>query len=172
MRKALLVVALAAIASPAFAQVQDASPTHFLIERTVQIDAAPLEMWDTFVRIGDWWHPDHTYSGDASRLSLDPVPGGCFCEALPSGGFAVHMNLGYVDPGTAVRMIGGLGPLQEFPVSGAMTWEFAASEGGTALTLRYRVSGVVDGGLDGWAEAVDGVLAQQLERLQALLADS
>ena len=172
MRNALAACFLVCLTSPVFAQVSEASPNHFLIERTVQINATPMELWDQFVRIGEWWHPDHTHTGDSSRLSLDPTPGGCFCEALASGGFAVHMNLGHVDPGIAVRMLGGLGPLQEYPVSGAMTWEFNFNDDGTALTLRYRVYGMVDGGLDGWAEAVDGVLAQQLERLQARFIDS
>ena len=63
-------------------------------------------------------------------------------------------------------MRGGLGPLQSLGVEGSQSWTLAPADGGTRLELTYRVGGYLAEGLDGWAPAVDSVLAQQLERLR------
>ena len=169
MRKTLVGLALVAIAytPAAHAQVQEANDEGFVIERSVQLPVSGADAWETFTQISEWWHPDHTYTMEASRLSMTAEPGGCFCESLPGGGFVEHMRIVYADPGVMVRMAGGLGPLQDQAVSGAMTWTFEDNEDGTLLTLRYRVAGIAAGGLSNWAVPVDGVLAQQLERLGA-----
>jgi uncharacterized protein YndB with AHSA1/START domain len=166
----LLLIVAASHAPAATAQVQESSESHFIIERSVLLEADVESTWTMFTRIGDWWHPDHTYTMDTGNLSLHPAAGGCFCEALPSGGFVEHLRVVYADPGVMLRMSGGLGPLQEHAVSGAMTWSFSSEGSGTRLSLVYRVNGFVPGGLAGWAGPVDGVLAQQLSRLQDLLA--
>ncbi|NKB90339.1 MAG: ATPase [Acidobacteria bacterium] len=168
----LLLIVVVSLSPTANAQVQEASDSHFVIQRSVTLDADEATAWTAFVRVADWWHPDHTYTMDAGNLSLDPTPGGCMCEALPSGGFVEHMAVVYADPEAMLRMSGGLGPLQEHAVSGAMTWTFTPEGDSTRLDLVYRVNGFVPGGLEGWAAPVDGVLAQQLTRLQELLASS
>ena len=91
--------------------------------------------------------------------------GGCFCESLPNGGSVRHLEVVYADPGNALRLIGGLGPLQATATTGAMTWQLAKVDGGTKITLTYTVGGYVPQGLDSWAQAVDGVVGEQLERL-------
>ena len=68
---------------------------------------------------------------------------------------------------TYLRLQGGLGPLQELPVTGVLTFTMKAVEGRTALTLNYRVSGPPDSGLEKWAAAVDRVLGEQAGRLAA-----
>ena len=50
-----------------------------------------------------------------------------------------------------------------------MTWEFEDHEDGMQLTLNYAVGGYLDGGLDAIAEAVDGVLVEQIENLKKLV---
>lgn len=170
MRRTVYLLAILCLAPGVSAQVLESSPGHFVLEQSVRLEAPPNAVWAVFVEIDGWWHPDHTFGGDAARLSLVTAPGGCFCEQLPDGGFVEHMRVVYAEPGVTLRMVGGLGPLQEFAVSGAMTWSFAPRADGTLLTLRYRVGGIADGGLDAWAEPVSGVLAEQLSRLQALVA--
>ena len=48
-----------------------------------------------------------------------------------------------------------------------MTWEFEDSEDGTTVTLQYAVGGYLAGGLDVVAEAVNGVLVEQMTNLKA-----
>jgi len=70
-------------------------------------------------------------------------------------------------PGSSLRMGGGLGPLQEHAVTGAMTITLEAAGAATSVRLIYRVGGRVTGGLEGWAEPVAGVLVQAMDRLKA-----
>ena len=73
-------------------------------------------------------------------------------------------------PGTNTYLFpGGLGPLGLMGVSGNMTWEFEDHEDGMQLTLNYAVGGYLNGGLDAVAEAVDGVLVEQIENLRKLV---
>jgi len=71
----------------------------------------------------------------------------------------------YVEPGKTLRLRGGLGPLQEMAVAGAMTFRFEQSGAITQITLTCTVGGYRPHGLAMVAEAVDGVLRDQLERL-------
>ena len=54
-------------------------------------------------------------------------------------------------------------------VNGNMTWEFQDSEDGTIVKLNYAVGGYMDGGLDSVAEAVNGVLVEQMTSLKAFV---
>ncbi len=71
--------------------------------------AAPIAVYNSIFRIGRWWSDGHTYSGKAANMTLKKEPGGCFCEALPSGGFVRHGSLEYADPGKVVRLSGAWG---------------------------------------------------------------
>ena len=63
-------------------------------------------------------------------------------------------------------MLGALGPLQQMGVYGAMTWHMTATEKGTTITFEYTVSGLPpEGGFEGLAPAVDGVIGSQLQGL-------
>lgn len=157
------------LAAPvALAEVVASAPEGFLSRNVVTVEATPQEAWDAFVEIGEWWNGAHSYSMDASNMSLEARPQGCFCEALPDGGGVRHMQVVAVQPGEMLRMTGGLGPLQANAVRGAMTWQFAAAEGegsGTTITLTYAVHGWVPDGLEGWSAPVDGVVGEALARL-------
>jgi hypothetical protein len=50
-----------------------------------------------------------------------------------------------------------------------MTWEFDDTENATTVTLNYAVGGYLPGGLDVVAEAVDGVLVEQMTGLKAFV---
>ena len=163
-----LPLVLVLIAGPAGAAVVDAQPGGFEVESTTAIAAPPGKVYAALIQPGQWWSSEHTYSGDAHNLTLDLRAGGCWCETLKNGGFAQHMRVVYADPGKALRVAGGLGPLQALGVVGALTWTIKpAPGGGVTLTQTYVVGGYAPGGLANLAGPVDGVLSQQLARLKA-----
>jgi uncharacterized protein YndB with AHSA1/START domain len=164
-RGSLLLVCLL-VSTVATAEVADSGSNGFTIKTTLTIQASPQEVYRQLIRVGDWWDPQHTYSGDSHNLSIEEKPGGCFCEKLPNQGGVRHMQVVYVDPGKTVRMIGGLGPLQSMAVTGSMTIGLSPVGTGTKLELTYAVTGYAPGGIASLAAPVDSVLAQQFTRLK------
>jgi uncharacterized protein YndB with AHSA1/START domain len=162
MRQSLLVLPLL-LAAPASAEVVRTSDTHFVIQHKLTIAAPPEKLWEVLVHPDRWWDPAHSYSGNAANLSLDPRPGGCWCEKTASGGVE-HMRVVYLAKGETLRMIGGLGPLQAMPVTAVMTITLKPAGTGTELTASYSVAGP---SLAGIAKPVDGVLGGQWMRLKA-----
>lgn len=155
------------MAAPAAAQaeVTDRSAAGFQIRHVVSIDAPQAKARAAIQDIGRWWSDDHTYSGKANNLSIDAA--GCFCEKLP-GGYVRHMSVVYSDPG-ALKMFGGLGPLQTTGATGHLGFEVtkAADPAKSVLTLSYDVGGYAKGGLaETWATPVDMVLGVQAARLK------
>lgn len=160
------VLALGTSAASAEADVVRTSATGFAIRHTATFGASPLDVYHAVVDdVGRWWDAAHTFSGDASNLSIDPRPQGCFCETFPDGGGATHLTVVNVEPGKLLRMVGGLGPLQGEAVTGVMTWAFEATPGGSKLTLTYQVAGTIDGELGTWSGPVDQVVGEQVRRL-------
>jgi uncharacterized protein YndB with AHSA1/START domain len=162
-------VALATLGCGVDAAVADRSAAGFTVHHSFAIAAPPSRVYAVFTDIGQWWDPSHSYSHDGDRLTLDTTNGGCFCETLPDGGHVRHLEVVFVQPGKELRLIGGLGPLQPIGASGTMVVTLEATGDGTTLDLRYAVGGYLAGGLDSWAEPVDGVLLQQLQRLERLI---
>ena len=154
--------------APAQAEVTASSATGFAIHVEADLRQAPASAYADLLQVGQWWHPDHTWFGDAGGLSIDPVAMGCFCERAGDRQ-AMHMQVSYVDPGKVLKMIGGLGPLQMMGVHGGMSWQFKpAPQGpGSRLVFDYQVTGFADQGLDKLAPIVDGVLKLQIQRFQA-----
>jgi hypothetical protein len=71
----------------------------------------------------------------------------------------------YAQPAKTLRMLGAFGPLQEFGVSGSLTWQIDAASGGSRITMTYNVGGFADRPLSDWAPIVDEVLVEQAKRL-------
>ena len=156
------------IVTAADADVLDAAPGGFTISHKTEISASRTDVYNAAVdNIGDWWSDDHTLSGNAGNMYIAARTQGCFCERLGSAGGVVHLIVTFVNPGVILRLTGGLGPLGLLGVSGNMTWEFEDSEDGTMMTLNYAVGGYYAGGLDSIAEAVNGVLIEQMTGLKA-----
>lgn len=171
MRAKWIVSCLAVVGwAAAHAEVTNAQPHGFTLRHIVDVPkiSAP-SAWAAVSDIAKWWDPDHTYSGDARNMSLDPVVGGCFCEKLGLYAGIEHARVVYAEPTKALRLIGSLGPLQEFGVTGSMTWTFAALEDGSRITFTYNVGGYADRPLSDWAPLVDEVLGHQLARLSRYL---
>lgn len=164
-----MLVLAGCLAPQVAAEVKDSAPSGFTIENSEWVPVAPDVAWDALVnQVGHWWPADHTWWGDASRLSIAPAAGGCFCE-IDGLRQAQHMKVVFVDPGRLMRMTGGLGPLQGLGLDGALEWRFAAEDQGTRITLHYRVGGYSPDDLGRFAPVVDKVQALQLGGLAEYL---
>jgi len=149
------------------AEVVSSAANGFEVRAQVELNATPEVVYKALVeKVGSWWDPAHTWSQDASNLSIDARPGGCFCERLPDGGGVAHMTVVYASPGKLLRMTGALGPLQAMGLGGALSWEFKDSGTGTTLVQTYRVGGYSPSPLTELAPIVDSVMLGQLQRLE------
>lgn len=167
MRHAIFLLALL-FASPAAADVESASPSAFMLREQATSSASPDQVWRAIGQIGRWWNGAHTYSGDARRLRLETRAGGCFCETWGRGQSVEHGHVVLVmeHEGTrTLRIIGGLGPLQDMGVSGVLTFLVAEDPAGAKITMTYRVTGDPGLSLDALAPVVDGVMSEQFDRL-------
>lgn len=158
--------------SEAWAEVKESSETGFRVVEEVEVDAEFAVAYTVFyASVGEWWSSSHTWSGDSKNLSIKAEAGGLFRETLPNGGSVKHMEVVFAAPGRSLRMVGGLGPLQEQAVTGVMTVTFSeAAEGKTKVVIDYRVGGHITGGVGAWAEPVDGVLLEQITRYKTYVA--
>lgn len=166
----LLVPILAlCLAAPAQADVGGAAPIGFVVSGEATVKAAPEAVWAALVEPGRWWNSQHSWSGDAANLTLEPRAGGCFCETLPGGGSVEHMRVIYAAPGERLRLSGALGPLQGQALSGTLTIELAAGPEGTHIKWASVVGGFATFEDSEIPAAVDDVIGEQMGRLAALV---
>lgn len=160
--------------APAAAEIVARTDSGFTVRAVAEVAASPEETWKELVHPADWWDGEHTFSGKAANLSLDPVAGGCFCETLPPAegapkgtkpGGVEHMRVIYVQPGFALRMIGALGPLQSEAVNATLTVTLKSTGKGTRILWEYVVGGYMRYPQDKIAPAVDQVIGAQLSGL-------
>ena len=164
-------LALAGIASPASADVVAASDAGFVSENEAVVQADSADVWAALIQPQNWWNGVHSWSGDAANFSLEPVAGGCFCEMLPDDGSVEHLRVVYAAPGALLRMSGALGPLQSEAITGTLTVQLEdADDGATRIRWTYVAGGYSRIPLTAAAPAVDRVMAEQLDRLVALLS--
>lgn len=156
-------VGLLLLASRASADVIEKADNGFRIRIETTVSTNASTAFRALTDVGSWWNAAHSYSGDAKNLSIQVAPGGCFCEKLRGGG-VVHMTVVFVDAGKQLRLVGGLGPLQQAGVSGALTWTLTEANGATTLESTYSAGGFWPGGLGTMAEPVDAVLRDQMAR--------
>lgn len=157
-------------ASPAAAEIVSSGPNGFEVRHSVNLVVPQAQAFAAFGQIRNWWSKDHTYSGDASRLSLLLRPGGCFCEQLDGGGGIEHLHVTYVQPGERVILTGSLGPLLYEATTGVMDVKVEKIAGGSRITMDYRAAGFAKGGAAEMAAGVDQVLGEQMKRLRIFAA--
>lgn len=156
--------------SLASGEVTDSAANGFTTVNEVVIADERAKTWVAAVaQVGKWWSPDHTVSGEASRMSILPELQGCFCESLGERAGVVHLVVTMVNPTHLLRMTGGLGPLGLMGVDGNMTWEFENADEGTRVRFTYAVGGYREGGLAEIAPAVDFVIGEALMRLKSYI---
>ncbi|MDZ4307773.1 SRPBCC family protein [Allopontixanthobacter sp.] len=162
----------------ASAEVIEQGEGSFVTRDAAVVKATPFDAWQALITPSKWWNSSHTWSADAENLYISPQGGGCFCELLPvpkdapegvRRGSAQHMVVLLADPGKALRMRGGLGPLQSEPVQGVLTVTLTPSDAGTVIVFEYVVGGYMRFETPEIAKAVDGVMSQQLGGLAKLL---
>src|SRR5687768_16196130 len=151
-------VLLAALPLLAHAEVVETGSGSFSLKTVVLADVKPAAAYKALTRIPDWWDGAHTWSGSARNLRLEARPGGCFCEKLPQGGFVQHARVLFAQPGRLLRLEGALGPLQEMPVVGVLSFNLDPDGAGTRITMTYKVAGVLSMDAAKLAPLVDQVM--------------
>jgi len=160
---------LAATTAAVRAETSDVSSSGFTITYAGVVNSDPQKVWQAFTQLPAWWNSAHTWSGQAANLSLDASAGGCWCERWGNGASAMHGRVLLAIPGSVLRLQAWLGPLQEMPVAGVLSFGTAQRDGATRLRVTYRVAGAPEAGLDQLASAVDGVIGEQVKRLKAFI---
>lgn len=174
----LVLAALSAFASPAFAEVKATSDSGFNSVHVAEVTAAPDIVWKRLIAPKDWWNKAHSWSGSSEGFYIDAQANGCFCELfqekaadgkLKTVGSVEHMRVIFAQPGKVLRMQGALGPLQSEAVIGTLTVAMAPVKGGkgTKLSFSYVVGGYMRYKVAEIAPAVDKVLGEQFKNLIA-----
>ena len=175
---ALAVAISLATGTPLSAEVVEQDRSGFVTKDEAVVSATPKEVWLALITPASWWNAAHTWSGDSANLTLRPQAGGCFCEKIPEAeeenritleGSVEHMRVVQSYPESALRMTGGLGPLQSEAVNGVLTIAISEVDEGTRIVWEYHVSGRMRYEMDVISKAVDGVMTQQLDGLAAML---
>ncbi len=160
------------LSAPAAAEVVESATGGFATHDEAVVSADRKVVWQELVQPENWW--SHTWSDDARNLSLEPVAGGCFCEAIPAQGdwpegSVEHMRVIVVIPGSLLRMSGSLGPLQSEGLVGTLTVTLDDEGMGTRISWDYVTGGEARFSPAQFAPVVDGVqsefLAALVERL-------
>ena len=163
----LALVSALCLAAPAQAVVVGADSHGFELRHTIDVPVPPGQALAAFAKVGSWWSKEHTYSGDAGRLSFELRPGGCWCERLDGGGGVEHMRIALYQPGERIVLTGGLGPLLFEATSGVMSVRAIKTKSGSQLVVNYRAAGFARANGTEMALGVDAVLREQIERLRA-----
>ena len=152
-------------------EIVSAGPAGFNLRHVAEVpNFPPPVIWAALADVGKWWDSKHTYSGDARNLTLEPFVRGCFCEKLSLYAGIEHAYVVYAQPARTLRLVGALGPLQEFGVTGSLTWQIEAAAGGSKITVTYNVGGFADRPLADWAPIVDEIIGAQVKRLARFVA--
>ncbi|WP_420477833.1 hypothetical protein [Brevundimonas sp. FT23028] len=163
MLKSLFIAgALALLASPAAAEVVERSADSFTLRYARSMETSAGDIVMALESIGDWWDSAHTYSGDASNLSIRLEPGACLCERLADGSFFEHGRVILLDD-DHLSLNAPLGPLKGRTSKAELTFSWPDA-GATDVTvvMTFRVEGT---GVGAWADGVDAVMQGQYARL-------
>ncbi|KEQ53021.1 SRPBCC family protein [Sphingobium chlorophenolicum] len=159
-----------AMAAPAHSAVTGSSAVGFAVENGVDVSADAATVYRLLGQPARWWNGEHSYSGDATNLSLDPVAGGCFCEKVPGkdgkAGSVEHGRVIHAAPDRQLRLSGALGPLQAEAVTGTLTFDIAPAGKGSRVVMSYVAGGYMRFEAAKIAPVVDKVLAEQLQGLK------
>lgn len=154
------------LVATARADIVESSDSHYVLKHEATSSLAPDALWARFIIPADWWHPDHTYSGDANNLSLQPNAGGLWLERW-DGGSVIHGSVLYVEDGKSMRLYAPFGPLQGLGVYTVWTITISAEGTGSKVVFDEISTGPPSADLDELAKAVDYVKTEGISRLTA-----
>lgn len=168
--RALIIAGLSLLLpTPVAAQIVDRHADGFTLRYADTVEVGRGDVAMAIESVSAWWDGDHTYTGSAANLSLDPRVGGCFCEAMPDGSKFEHGRVTALDDDRLV-LEAPLGPLKGMATRAELTfsWPEAASvtHDGTGVVMVFVVEGP---GLGAFADAVDQVMRGQHARLLHLI---
>ncbi|TXS96494.1 SRPBCC domain-containing protein [Parahaliea maris] len=164
-RLALALFSLCIAALPR-AEVVSASDSHFVVRQQAHSSLPADALWERLVHPARWWNPAHSYSGEATALSLEPRAGGLWLEEWP-GGSVAHGQVITIMPGKLLRLDAPFGPLQSLGAHTVWTISLAAAEGGTTVTFHETAVAPPGSGMEAIAAAVDQVKTEAIGRLVA-----
>ena len=157
---AFAVLAAMTATSDARAEVVSRSENGFTLRFAVAMATTPEDFIASVGAVPDWWDGAHTYTGDASNLSLAFEPGGCWCEALADGTTFEHAHVVSIEPERVV-MNAPLGPLKGKATQADMTFTVAPGSAGWLVSIDFVVEGP---GLGAMADPVNGVMDGAFDR--------
>lgn len=146
------------------AEVITAKPSHFKLELVAESELATEQVWKKLIEPKSWWQSDHTYSGDANNLSLDPVAGGFWREDW-QGGSVLHGTVLNIQTNKLLRLSAPFGPLQEMAVETVWTISLTETDTGTRITFEFIANGNEFSALEKLAPAVNYVKGEALKSL-------
>lgn len=145
-------------------EVVKSAPDHYTLQLRANSELPPKVLWQRLVVPATWWHPDHTYSGDANNLSLELKAGGLWQERWGENGVLHGRVLNLID-GKLLRLDAPFGPLQSMAVNVIWTITIEADGSGSLVTFDEIANGTSASNLEQIAKAVDAVKSQALARL-------
>ncbi len=167
LEQALIALLGSALLVPeARSEIISSSETHFVLRHEATSLLPPSTIWERLVQPADWWHPEHTYSGDAKNLSLDLQAGGLWREDW-KGHSVQHGRVLFVDPEKVLRLEAPFGPLQGSGAYTVWTITISATESGSTVVFDEAAMAAPSARLDQLASAVDFVKSEALRRLLA-----
>lgn len=164
---AWLLLALSVPAGSA-ANVTESSASGFALSQRVIVKSDTQASFKALVHPERWWKQDHTWSGSAKNLSLDPRAGGCWCERW-DGGEVEHARVLFIKTDSLLRLQGSFGPMQGMAVTGVLEFQLTPGKDGTQIDMSYRVNGSDASKLNAIAPMADLMLAEQMTSLKMLL---
>jgi len=146
------------------AEVLSVSDTHFVLRQEARSSLSAEQLWQRLIRPATWWHPDHTYSGDAANLSLDVQAGGLWREDW-DGKSVAHGRVLFADPGKVLRLDAPFGPLQGLGAYTVWTITITPDQDGSVVVFDEVSTGSPTARLSEVAGAVDYVKSEAIQRL-------
>ena len=147
------------------AEVVSATSDHFTLKLEATSDLSPEDVWARLIVPADWWLGDHSYSGDAANMSLDPVAGGTWREDW-AGGAVWHGTVLQAQPNKVLSLSAPFGPLQGMAVRSVWTISLTPDDaGGTKIRFDHVTNGSAASNLHEIAPAVDFVKSEALKSL-------
>lgn len=148
------------------ADIIEASPERYVLRQEASSALAPDALWARLIKPASWWHPDHTYSGDAGNLSLDATAGGLWREDWKDGS-VLHGQVLLVQQGSVLKLDAPFGPLMDMAVTVVWTISVSAQGSGSRVVFDEIANGTTASKLDTLAPAVDFVKTEAIRRLTA-----